>query len=76
MPEVKEAAHAVGRLYGLCHAAGTVETLPLSVTSPEKLQAMIQVNYVAGVKLVRFVTRMDFLSDEGEQSCSFLPYIA
>jgi NAD(P)-dependent dehydrogenase (short-subunit alcohol dehydrogenase family) len=65
MPAVKEAAPAVGRLYGLCHAAGTVETLPLSATSPEKLQAMMQVNYVAGMELARSVTRRDLLSEEG-----------
>lgn len=65
MPAVKEAASAAGRLYGLCHAAGTVDTLPLSATSPEKLQAIMQVNYVAGVELARSVTRRDLLSEEG-----------
>jgi NAD(P)-dependent dehydrogenase (short-subunit alcohol dehydrogenase family) len=65
MPAVKESASTLGRLYGLCHAAGTVETLPLSATSPEKLQAMMHVNYVAGVELARSVTRRDLLSEEG-----------
>ncbi len=65
MPAVKEAASAVGRLYGLCHAAGTVDTLPLSATSSEKLQAMMQVNYVAGMELARSVTRRDFLNAVG-----------
>lgn len=65
MPAVKEAASTLGRLYGLCHAAGTVDTLPLSAAGPEKLQTMMQVNYVAGVELARSVTRRDFLSEEG-----------
>ena len=65
MPAVKEAASAVGRFYGLCHAAGTVDTLPLSATSPEKLQAMMQVNYMAGMELARSVTRRDLLNEEG-----------
>jgi NAD(P)-dependent dehydrogenase (short-subunit alcohol dehydrogenase family) len=65
MPAVKESASTLGRLYGLCHAAGAVETLPLSATSPEKLQAMMQVNYVAGLELARSVTRRDLLSEEG-----------
>lgn len=65
MPAVKEAASTLGRLYGLCHAAGTVDTLPLSAAGPEKLQTMMQVNYVAGVELARSVTRRDLLSEEG-----------
>lgn len=30
-----ESFRKVGRIYGLCHAAGTVVTRPLSSTSPE-----------------------------------------
>ena len=65
MPAIKGTVPAVGRLYGLCHAAGTVETLPLSATSPEKLQAMIQVNYLGGMELARAVTRRDILNEDG-----------
>lgn len=65
MPAIKDTVRAVGRLYGLCHAAGTVETLPLSATSPEKLQAMIQVNYLGGMELARAVTRRDILNEDG-----------
>jgi NAD(P)-dependent dehydrogenase (short-subunit alcohol dehydrogenase family) len=65
MPAIKDIVTASGRLYGLCHAAGTVETLPLSVTSPEKLQAMMQVNYLGGMELARAVTRRDLFSDDG-----------
>jgi NAD(P)-dependent dehydrogenase (short-subunit alcohol dehydrogenase family) len=65
MPTIKDTVTAVGRLYGLCHAAGTVETLPLSATSPEKLQAMMQVNYLGGMELARAVTRRDILNEDG-----------
>lgn len=65
MPAVKETVSALGRLYGLCHAAGTVDTLPLSATSHEKLQTMMQVNYVAGIELARSVARRELLSEEG-----------
>ena len=65
MPVVKETVAAMGRLYGLCHAAGTVDTLPLSATSPEKLHAMMQVNFVAGMELARSVTRRDLLTGGG-----------
>ena len=65
MPAIKDTAAVVGRLYGLCHAAGTVETLPLSATSPEKFQTMLQVNYLGGMELARVVTRRDILNEDG-----------
>lgn len=65
MPAIQEASAAVGRLYGLCHAAGTVETLPLSATTPDKLQIMMQVNYLGGMELARAVSRRDILEQEG-----------
>lgn len=65
MPAIKTAAAAVGRLYGLCHAAGTVDTLPLSATSPEKFQTMLQVNYLSGMELARAVTRRDIMTEDG-----------
>ena len=65
MPAIKDTATTIGRLYGLCHAAGTVDTLPLSATSPEKLHAMMQVNYMGGMELARAVTRRDILNEDG-----------
>lgn len=65
MPSLKEAVAGLGRLYGLCHSAGTVETLPLSAVSPEKLQAVMHVNYLAGMELARTVTRRDLLREDG-----------
>ena len=65
MPAIKETAAAAGRLYGLCHAAGTVETLPLSATTPDKFHAMMQVNFLGGMELARAVTRRDILTEDG-----------
>jgi NAD(P)-dependent dehydrogenase (short-subunit alcohol dehydrogenase family) len=65
MPAIKDTATTIGRLYGLCHAAGTVDTLPLSATNPEKLHAMMQVNYMGGMELARAVTRRDILNEDG-----------
>ncbi len=65
VPAIKDTVTVVGQLYGLCHAAGTVETLPLSATSPEKLQAMMRVNYLGGIELARAVTRRDALTEDG-----------
>jgi NAD(P)-dependent dehydrogenase (short-subunit alcohol dehydrogenase family) len=65
MPAIKDTAAATGRFYGLCHAAGTVETLPLSATTPEKIQTMMQVNFLGGMELARAVTRRDILNEDG-----------
>ena len=65
MPVIKNVASAAGRLYGLCHAAGVVDTLPLSATTPDKLNAMMQVNYLGGMELARAVTRRDLMSEDG-----------
>ncbi len=65
MPTLKEVVAGHGRLYGLCHSAGTVDTLPLSAVSPEKVQAAMCVNYLAGIELARTVTRRDLFSEEG-----------
>jgi len=65
MPTIQAVSAAVGRLYGLCHAAGVVETLPLSGSTPDKLQAMMQVNYLGGMELARAVTRRDVLEEDG-----------
>lgn len=65
MPAVKSCVTGRGRLYGLCHSAGTVDTLPLSSVSPEKVQAAMCVNYLAGIELARAVTRRDLFSEDG-----------
>jgi NAD(P)-dependent dehydrogenase (short-subunit alcohol dehydrogenase family) len=65
MPAMKGVVAVVGRLYGLCHAAGTVETLPLSATTPDKLHTMMQVNFLGGMELARAVTRRDVLTEDG-----------
>ena len=65
MPAIKEVAKDCGRLYGLCHAAGTVETLQLSACKPEHAADMMNVNYVAGLELARAVCRRDLLEKEG-----------
>lgn len=65
MPRIKDITAETGRLYGLCHAAGIVETLPLSATTPEKLHTMMQVNFLSGIELARVVTRRDILKEDG-----------
>ena len=47
------------------HAAGVVDTLPLSATTPDKFNVMMQVNYLSGMELARAVTRRDMLNEDG-----------
>ncbi len=65
MPAIRKVAAETGRVYGLCHAAGVVQTLPLSASKPESFQSVMQVNYLAGMELARSVTRRDVIEQEG-----------
>jgi NAD(P)-dependent dehydrogenase (short-subunit alcohol dehydrogenase family) len=64
-PAVAGLAARLGRLYGLCHCAGVVQTLPLGATTPERLRSMMEINFVAGLELARAVTRRDVLDTAG-----------
>jgi NAD(P)-dependent dehydrogenase (short-subunit alcohol dehydrogenase family) len=55
----------VGRLYGFCHCAGIVQTLPLAATSADRLQSLLNVNLVGGIELARAVTRRDAIDPAG-----------
>lgn len=65
VPAITAVAQQTGRLYGLCHSAGLVQTLPLSATKPERLRAMMEINFVAGLELSRALTRREVLSEAG-----------
>jgi NAD(P)-dependent dehydrogenase (short-subunit alcohol dehydrogenase family) len=55
----------VGLLYGLCHAAGTVQTRPLSSNTIDVVQSQLDVNLLAGLELARAVCRRDAMVPEG-----------
>lgn len=65
VPAVAGVASRLGRLYGLVHCAGTVQTLPLSALKPERTRAMFDVNLLAGMELMRALSRRDVLEEEG-----------
>jgi len=54
-----------GRIYGLCHSAGVVETRPLGSSTVEGLQEMLDVNLTAGLELAKAVCRRDVIEKEG-----------
>ena len=65
---------SAGRIYGLCHAAGVVETRPLASSTPEGILEMLEINLVAGLELARVVSRRDVMT-EGEGSLLFISSI-
>ncbi len=62
---VRSVVEKRGRIYGLCHAAGIVETRPMSAIKPEGLRSVMEVNLTAGIELARVVCRRDIMTDGG-----------
>jgi NAD(P)-dependent dehydrogenase (short-subunit alcohol dehydrogenase family) len=65
LPTLKKVVKEFGLVYGLCHAAGNVETLPLSATAADRVRSMIEVNLLAGLELARVLCRRDVMDPEG-----------
>jgi NAD(P)-dependent dehydrogenase (short-subunit alcohol dehydrogenase family) len=60
-PAITALSKRVGRLYGLCHCAGTVQTLPLTALKPGRVRAGLEVNFIAGLELARAIAHRDVL---------------
>ena len=58
-PAIANLVTKLGPIYGLCHAAGLAQTLPLSATRPERVRALMDVNLLAGMELSRALARRD-----------------
>lgn len=54
-----------GPVYGLCHAAGIVETRPLASLKTETLNAMMNVNCIAGIELAKSICRRKVMVSDG-----------
>jgi NAD(P)-dependent dehydrogenase (short-subunit alcohol dehydrogenase family) len=65
VPAVVGLRQATGPIYGLCHAAGTVETRPLQANTVDVMQAQLNVNLLAGLELARAICRRDVMVAEG-----------
>ena len=65
VPAVQAIAKDVGRLYGLVHAAGLMQLLPLSALRPDRLQSLMAINVTAGLELARALVRRDILAEGG-----------
>lgn len=64
-PALRRLTGDLGRLYGLCHSAGVVQTLPLAANRPADTRSMMEVNLVAALELARAVTRRDLMEPDG-----------
>ena len=65
LPKVREICRNAGRIYGLCHCAGIVETRPLTSSKVEGLREMMDVNLTAGIELAKAVCRRDVMEEDG-----------
>jgi len=65
VPAILKLRERIGRIYGLCHSAGVVETRPLSSNSVEVVQSMLAIHVLAGLELARAICRRDVIEEEG-----------
>lgn len=54
-----------GKIYGLCHCAGVIDSRPLSTTHSSVISKQLSVNLLAGVELARIISKRKFTSLEG-----------
>jgi NAD(P)-dependent dehydrogenase (short-subunit alcohol dehydrogenase family) len=62
---VADHARDFGRVYGLCHCAGIVETRPLTSFQAARFREMVDVNVIAALELARAVCRRTVMTEEG-----------
>ena len=65
VPALTEIRQDIGEIYGMCHAAGVVETRPLPTNTVDIMRAQLDVNLLAGLELARAVCRRDVMSPGG-----------
>lgn len=65
LPRVRELVQEQGRVYGLCHCAGVVETRPLAAFDADSFRKMLEVNLVSGIEIAQVVARRDIMVEGG-----------
>ena len=65
VPALKVLVEKTGRLYGLCHCAGQSLTLPLSATRPDRMRALMELNFQSGLELSRALVERSVLAEQG-----------
>ena len=64
-PRLIELSKKVGRIYGFCHSAGTVETRPLNACSSDSITKIMDLNLTAGIEMTRTLCRRDVMEEAG-----------
>ncbi len=64
-PKLKAIIKETGRIYGLCHSAGVVDTRPLNVIRQQNLFHLLDVHLLAGIEMARVVCRRDVMEGKG-----------
>ncbi len=64
-PAVATLKTELGPLYGLCHAAGIVQTRPLASNTVDGMRAQFDVNLYAGLEMARAICRRDVMTPDG-----------
>jgi NAD(P)-dependent dehydrogenase (short-subunit alcohol dehydrogenase family) len=75
VPAIRSFAKEQGKIYGLCHAARVDDFRPLSYSTPETLDSLLELNVTAGIELAGGVCRHDVIEEDGG-SVLFLSSIA
>ena len=65
VPAIAALRDDVGPLYGLCHAAGVVDTRPLATNTVDTMRAQMDINLLAGLEVARAVCRRDVMHADG-----------
>jgi NAD(P)-dependent dehydrogenase (short-subunit alcohol dehydrogenase family) len=64
-PRIRAYVQKSGRIYGLCHCAGIVETRPLAAMRTENVRELMDVNLLSGLELAKVLTRRDLMLEGG-----------
>jgi NAD(P)-dependent dehydrogenase (short-subunit alcohol dehydrogenase family) len=62
---IRRLSKQIGRIYGLCHSAGVVETRPLAAANVQGLQNMLDVNLISGLEMAKAICRRDVMDETG-----------
>ncbi|MEJ7556724.1 MAG: SDR family oxidoreductase [Pedobacter sp.] len=62
---ITDSFKAFGKFDSLVHCAGMEETLPLSLHTPDKVQAIFDLNVFSTIELIRLVSKKKFSNDFG-----------
>jgi NAD(P)-dependent dehydrogenase (short-subunit alcohol dehydrogenase family) len=64
-PALQKTLEETGKIYGFCHSAGTVTTMPLNASKHDLVSKMMLVNFHAGLEIARVVSGRRVMEESG-----------